>query len=149
MGGHHHTGRRSQRGGAAESPEGAFFQHLEQSRLHVGAQFCDLVEKHGPFTGHFQQTALGNAGICEGTSLVSEHLAFKKGTRQGRAVDFHKRGRAAHRTVVNLAGDKALAGARLTLQEHRRLGVSRRQVDEIGDGGGHGRRGGLGASLRA
>src|SRR5258708_31987449 len=60
-------------------------------------------------------------GAGERTFLVAKQLAFEKAQRNGCAVHLHKRLTLASAQVVNCASDHLFAGARLALDEDRRV----------------------------
>src|SRR5258708_17150235 len=61
-------------------------------------------------------------GAGERTFLVAKQLAFEKSQGNGCAIHLYKRLTLASAQVVNCASDHLFAGARLALDEDRRVG---------------------------
>ena len=84
---------------------------------------ADLVEKQRAAVGLLEQAALLRLGVGEGAALVAEQLALQQVLRNRRAVHLDERPFAtAGRVAPDQVGDQLLAGARLALHQHRRVG---------------------------
>src|SRR5690606_11401362 len=84
----------------------------------------------GPLVRRLDEAELAVDGAGEGALLVAEELGFKKARRQGRAVDVDEIPLRALRRLVDHPGDEALAGAGLSIDQHRPGGAASDLVDK-------------------
>jgi hypothetical protein len=123
---------------AAEAPYHAILDRGEELRLQRLGEERDLVEEERALVGRLEEPGLGLAGVCEGAALEAEELGFQQGLRDRRAVHGDERP-AAPAGLVKLAGEKAFASARLTLDQDRRpsaRGYQRQQPLDLGSESG-------------
>jgi hypothetical protein len=108
------------RAGAAQAADGAVLDGGEELGLGGLREERDLVEEEHAAVGGLEEATLGAAGIGEGALLEAEELGLEEGLRDGGAVDVDEGGAAAGAVAMEQAGDQALAGAGLALEEDRR-----------------------------
>jgi hypothetical protein len=96
---------------------------MQQFRLKRRGHIADFVQKQHAAIGllKFAPRPTPRSGKC--ASLVSEHLAFKQGVRQGGAVDLYKRFIAAVGFEVKLHYHHFFTNAGLAIDEHIEGGV--------------------------
>src|SRR3984893_1477956 len=82
---------------------------------------ADLIQKQRSLVRQFESSNPLGYGACERTFLMAKQLAFEKAQRNGCAVHLYKRLILARAQVVNCASDHLFAGARLALDEDRRV----------------------------
>jgi hypothetical protein len=138
---------------AAEPPETATLEDVEQLGLQLGDQVADFVEEDGAGVGQLEKPAFGLAIVREGTFFVSEDLGMEKTRAEACAADFDERCGCAGGEGVNQMRDPSLAGTCLTDEQDRSI-ASGEKFDLAGDFS-HGERraeslepGGLGVERR-
>ena len=87
--------------------------------LHLGIDVADLVEEDGAAVGGLEEAHLGRAGAGEGPALVPEQLGVEQLPREAGAVQVDEGARAPEPVRVDPAGQHALPGTGLPLDEHR------------------------------
>ena len=103
----------------ADNAELAALQKPQQCGLRMGRQRIDFVQKQCPAPRVFDQSRLIALGVGERAAAVSEQGRFDQVVRQRAAIDRHKRAQVARARVVDLARGKFLAGAGVSLDQHR------------------------------
>src|SRR5439155_22995746 len=83
---------------------------------------ADLVQEERPFVGQLEPADFLGDRAGERAFLVSEQLAFEQIERDGRAIQLDERATAPRAQSVNRTRDQLLAGARLAVDEHGRIG---------------------------
>ena len=101
----------------AEAADGLVLEDLEELGLQGLGEEGDLVEEEDAAVGGLEEAGLGAAGIGEGAALEAEELGFEQGVGDGGAVDVDEGAVVAGAGVVDEAGDQALAGAGLAVEE--------------------------------
>ena len=99
--------------------------------LHAERQLADFVEKEGPLVGHLAEARLAlDAGPGKSARGIAEQLGLDQVFRNGGAVELEE-GLLAPRTgAVNRSGEKLLAHARFTQDQHGGVGC-RDLFDEL------------------
>ena len=115
---------------AAQAPHEAVLQHGEELALERRGQQAELVEEERAVVRRLEQAGLCLAGVGEGAALVAEQLGFQQGLGNRRAVDVDERGVAPRARPVDRAGEQALAGSRLPLDEEGRRAGRVRQAGQ-------------------
>ena len=114
----------------ADALERLLLEKPQQLRLERRHHLADLVEKHRPAIGRFEQAALLPIRARERAALVAEQLAFEQGLGQRRAGDVHERTDGARAGVVEDLRREILPGAALARQQHRRGGARRNLLQQ-------------------
>jgi hypothetical protein len=113
--------------------EAALLQHAQQLDLHRRGDVAHLVEEHRPAVRLLEAALALRAGAGETPLLVAKQLALQQGLGQGGAIDGDQRTRPlGGRSQVNGPGNHLLAGTRLALDQHRRVGQGD-VVDQLED----------------
>ncbi len=99
----------------------AAFEHAEQLGLHRLGQLADLVQKHRPAVGHFEQPDAMLVGPRETSFAMAEQLAFDEVLRQRPAIDRHERLIGPQALLVEGSGDEFLAGPGFAEDQHARM----------------------------
>ena len=110
----------------------ALLERAQQLRLHVDRELADLVEEERAARRLDEETGALRLRVGEGAARVAEELALEERMRDGRAVDRDEGAALAAATVVNAARDELLAGARLAVDEDRRIALAD-AADELVD----------------
>jgi hypothetical protein len=97
-------------------------QHTQQLRLQRRRDVAHLVEKERAFIGHFEAPDLLSDGSGKSALLVTEHLAFQKIQRNGRAIELYESAPDAPAGVVNGMRDKFLSRTGFPLDKDGRIG---------------------------
>src|SRR5262249_53575891 len=107
-------------------------EYAEELQLHVERDALDLVEEERARARQLDlaDPVVDRAG--EGAALVAEQLALEQRIREGRAVDGDEPAALALALGVDGAGGELLAGARLPVDEYRRI-VLREHGDRLED----------------
>ena len=103
---------------ATHATERAFLQDPQQFGLHHQIQITDLVQKHRPSLGLFEEAQLPLVGAGECATLVAEELALEQFPRDRRAVDTNKGACSSDSIVVQDARDEFFPCAGLALKQH-------------------------------
>jgi hypothetical protein len=114
---------------------GALLQHAQQLHLQRQRQLADLVQEERAALGERDAAAPAARRARERAAHVAEQLALQQRLGDGAAVHRDERARGARRAAVDEAREHLLAGARLALQQHRR--VARRDALARPHDGGH------------
>ena len=114
---------------AAEGADLAVLDDAQQLRLEGEGEVFHLVEEERAPVRQLERARPFLEGAGEGAARVAEELALGERLGYGRAVDRHEGARGAPAEAVHRARDHLLAGARLALDQHVRLGV-RGRTDE-------------------
>ncbi len=103
----------------------AFLQDAQQFRLGIGMQIADFIEEQGAAVGQLKlaATLYGRAG--EGAFFVPEQFALDQLAGNGRAVHFDEGPLGEGARLVNVGGEKLLAGAGLADQQDAGIGARR------------------------
>ena len=107
---------------ASEPLDLPLFEHPQQLDLNVGRQVADLVEENRRVVGQFEAADLSRQRAGKRAPLAAEQLALHQRTRNRRAIDAHHGPPPPRAQFVNMRRDELLAGARLTEQQHGRIG---------------------------
>ena len=103
-----------------QAADGALLDHGEELGLQRLGQQRDLIEEEHPAVRSLKEPGLGAVGIGEGPPLEAEQLGLEQRLGDRRAVDVHEGTTAAGAVAMEQAGDQALAGAGVTLDQDRR-----------------------------
>src|SRR5262249_13402364 len=98
---------------AADGPDFAGLQRVEEFGLHVGGKLADFVEKQSATVGDLKQAAFGLRGVGKGASDMSEEFRFEERGGQGRAVHVNERLPLTRAVIVDGPGRQVLAGTGL------------------------------------
>ena len=96
-------------------------QDSQVLRLQFKRNIADLIQKQRSLVRQFESANSLGYGAGERTFLMPKQLAFEKAERNRSAVHLYKRMTLARAQIVNCASDHLLAGARLTLDQDRRV----------------------------
>ena len=105
---------------AAQAADGALLDHGEKLGLQGIGQQRDLIEEEHPAVRRLKEAGLGAVGIGEGPPLEAEELGLEQRLGDRRTVDVHEGPTAAGAVAMEQAGDQALAGAGVTLDQDGR-----------------------------
>jgi hypothetical protein len=108
---------------AADRPHRLRLQHVQELGLERRRHLAHLVEQQRSTVGLGEQPASIRARSGEGSFDVPEQLALQQRLGKRRAVDAHERLRVPRALRVNDVRDEALAGAGLSRQQHRCIGL--------------------------
>ena len=75
---------------AAQATERAFLQDPQQLGLHPQIEVTDLIQKHRPGLGLFEEAMLPLVSTGECATLVAKELALEQFPRDRRTVDTNK-----------------------------------------------------------
>ena len=103
----------------------ALLQHAQELRLRRRVQVSDLVQKQRSAIGQFEFSAACRCRAGKRTLFVAEQLAFNQFSGNRSAVDLYERAARKRALGVNVRGQKLLAGARFSGQEHARVAPGR------------------------
>jgi hypothetical protein len=106
---------------AAYSTEAAPVEHAEQPALDRQGELADLIEEDRASVRRLEGPHVLTIGAGEGAPLVPKQGALHQRLGQGRAVDDLKGPRGPSAGVVDRLGQQLLSGARVTLEEDRRV----------------------------
>ena len=106
-----------------QAAEALLLQGLEQLGLDLQVHVAQFVQEHGAPVGGLQQADLGVHGAGEGALLVAEQLGLQELAGEAAAVQFQQGLGGPGAVPVHPAGQFALAGAGLALDQDRALGA--------------------------
>src|SRR5262249_7923790 len=105
----------------ADAPDLAVLERAQELRLEIRREIADLVEKERPARRLLERADAPGVGAGERALLVPEQLALEEVGGDRAAVHDHERLVAASARLVQRLGGLALAGARLALEQDRRV----------------------------
>jgi hypothetical protein len=105
---------------AAQPAKRLFLDHLEELTLQALRQERHLVQEDGAAVGELEQARLGLAGVGEGPALLAEELRLEQCFGNRRAVEVDEGPVPSGAGPVHRAGEEALAGAGLALDQDGR-----------------------------
>ena len=103
----------------AQAAEALLLEDLQQLGLDLRVEVPDLVEEHHAAVRHLEQALLARHGAGVGPLLVAEELRLEEVAVEARAVHVDERLVGAGTVAVQPAGEDALAGAGLALDQDR------------------------------
>ncbi len=106
--------------GAAEPPDGAVLERLEELGLERLRQETHLVQEDRPVVGRLEEAGLRMARVREGAALVAEELGLEQGLGDRRAVDVDELPGGPRPGAVEGPREQPLAHARLALDQDGR-----------------------------
>src|SRR5581483_9875325 len=110
----------------ADPLELPILEHAEQLRLRLEGQLADLVEEERAAVGQLEAADAPRVGPREGALLVPEQLALDERRRERGAVALDERAVPPRAPAVQRAREDALAGPRLSGDEHGRVDLRER-----------------------
>ena len=105
---------------SAEAPDRAFLQHAQQLGLNARRDLGDLVEEQRAGVRQLEAARAPIDRAGERAALVAEDFVLEQRFRNRRAVDRDERMLASPAELMDRLGDELLAGAGLSIHEHRR-----------------------------
>ena len=99
---------------AAQSLKGFFFDGPQEFGLQIKSQLTELIQKYRSAAGLLKAARAGFIGPGKRSLFMTEKLAFQQGFGDVGTVDLDKRFVASRTVEMNIAGQKAFAGAGLT-----------------------------------
>jgi hypothetical protein len=134
-----HADVHAERPAATDPLELALLQHAQQHDLSLGRQLADLVEENRAAVGQLEATQAPLESSGERTLLVAEQLRRDERRRNRGTIHRDEGPRRARGSLVDGPGDKLLAGAGLTGDQHGR--IRRRHLRDLRQNGPKRRRG--------
>ncbi len=122
VGSRDHANVRVERTVPPQPLELALLQYAQELGLDAGAHLSHLVQEQDAARGLLDRARPGGERPREGPLLVAEQLRLQQRLRQRGAVERDERTAGPGRAAMDETGDHFLAGARLSRQQHRRLG---------------------------
>ena len=111
-------------GFAAQTTDMLVLQGPQQFCLEMERQFAHFIKKQGAALGLFKQTSTTTRSTSEGPFFMAEKLGFKKILRYCGTINLNKRGLGSDSLQMDQSGRQFLAGACLTADQGRPVGLS-------------------------
>ena len=118
---------------AADALELALLQDAQELGLKCGRYLADLVEKNRAAMGQLEAALPRRDGACESALLMAEQLGLDHAFGQGGAIDLDEGLALARRKFVDRPGEKFLAGACFTADQHGSIRLGN-LLDPVGNG---------------